>query len=202
MDLSLRMLQHPWFTACQTGLLPHCPCYSTMHACAKLLTRYMFWQYINSRNVNTPRVLFIWRKMLLSLQLSILSVVLVYWFHLCHTICILFLDLRSLDRQSGRLILCCSATWNYRCAVVLLIQVENLLFYFFTLYLFYFPFTNQMGAAVAQAVYCLTTGWTIGRSRFDPRQGQRIFLLALRPDRLWGPPSLLSNGYRGFFPLG
>jgi hypothetical protein len=31
---------------------------------------------------------------------------------------------------------------------------------------------------VAQAVQCLTTGWTIGRSRFDPRQGQRIFLLA------------------------
>jgi hypothetical protein len=22
---------------------------------------------------------------------------------------------------------------------------------------------------------CLTTGWTIERSRFDPRQGQRIF---------------------------
>jgi hypothetical protein len=33
----------------------------------------------------------------------------------------------------------------------------------------------MLGAAVAQAVKCLTTGWTIGWSRFDPLQGQRIF---------------------------
>jgi hypothetical protein len=31
---------------------------------------------------------------------------------------------------------------------------------------------------VAQAVQCLTTGWTTGRLGFDPRQGQRIFPLA------------------------
>jgi hypothetical protein len=33
-------------------------------------------------------------------------------------------------------------------------------------------------AGVAQSVWCLTTGWTTGRSGFDPRQGQRIFPLS------------------------
>jgi hypothetical protein len=41
--------------------------------------------------------------------------------------------------------------------------------------------------------------WTTGRSRFDPRQGQRIFPLASL-SRLWGPPNLLYNGCRGSFP--
>jgi hypothetical protein len=38
--------------------------------------------------------------------------------------------------------------------------------------------THIRGAGVAQAVQCLlNTGWTTGRSGFDPRQGQRIFPL-------------------------
>jgi hypothetical protein len=32
--------------------------------------------------------------------------------------------------------------------------------------------------------------------------GSRIFSSPIRPDRLWGPPNLLFNGYRGLFPRG
>jgi hypothetical protein len=35
---------------------------------------------------------------------------------------------------------------------------------------------------------------------FDSRRGLRIFSSSPRPERRWGPPSLLSNWYQGLFP--
>jgi hypothetical protein len=34
-----------------------------------------------------------------------------------------------------------------------------------------------------------------------PGRGKRFFSSPQRPDRLWGPSSLLSNGYRGLSPV-
>jgi hypothetical protein len=36
----------------------------------------------------------------------------------------------------------------------------------------------------------------------SPAEAKGFFLYPLCPDRLWGPPSLLYNGYRGSFPRG
>jgi hypothetical protein len=40
------------------------------------------------------------------------------------------------------------------------------------------------------------------KSGFNSRQRQGILSSTERPDRLWGPSSLLYNGYRGQFPRG
>jgi hypothetical protein len=44
--------------------------------------------------------------------------------------------------------------------------------------------------------------WTTGRSRFDPRQRQRIFPLTSESGLALGPTQPLSNGYRRPFPAG
>jgi hypothetical protein len=49
-------------------------------------------------------------------------------------------------------------------------------------------------------VECWDTGWMIGGS--SPGRGGEFFSSPPRPDRLWGPPSLLSNGYYGLFTEG
>jgi len=41
-------------------------------------------------------------------------------------------------------------------------------------------------------------GWMIGGS--SPGKGWEFFSSPPRPDRLWDPLSLLSNGYQGLFP--
>ena len=53
-----------------------------------------------------------------------------------------------------------------------------------------------MMGRVAQSVQRLATGWTV--REYNPG-GDEIFLTC--PDRPWGPPSLLYNGYQ-VFPWG
>ena len=48
-------------------------------------------------------------------------------------------------------------------------------------------------AGIAQSVQRLVTGWTVRGS--NPVGGE---IFRTRPDRPWGPPSLLYNGYRVF----
>jgi hypothetical protein len=60
--------------------------------------------------------------------------------------------------------------------------------------------TFSHGAAVAQAAQCLTTGWTIGVR--SPTGVEDFSSSSCVQNRIWGPPSLLSNGYRGSFPRG
>jgi hypothetical protein len=44
------------------------------------------------------------------------------------------------------------------------------------------------------------TGWMIGSS--SPDREWEFFSTPPRTDRLWSPPSLLSDGYQGLFPWG
>jgi hypothetical protein len=66
----------------------------------------------------------------------------------------------------------------------------------FYLFVFLFPFFTP--------VLSIVTGYGLDDRGVGVRfpVGSRIFSSQRRPNRLWSPPSLLSNGYRGFFPGG
>jgi hypothetical protein len=51
----------------------------------------------------------------------------------------------------------------------------------------------EVGFGIAQSIYRLATGWTARGS--NPGRGE---IFRTRPDRSWGPSSLLYNGYRVF----
>jgi hypothetical protein len=54
------------------------------------------------------------------------------------------------------------------------------------------------------SVVSIMTGYGLGDGGVGVQilVGSRIFSPPRYPDRLWGPPSLLSNGYQGLLPRG
>jgi hypothetical protein len=51
-------------------------------------------------------------------------------------------------------------------------------------------------------VSCIVSDYGLDDRGSISGRGKRFFLYPLYPGHLWGPPSLLWNGYRGFFPGG
>jgi hypothetical protein len=66
-------------------------------------------------------------------------------------------------------------------------------------------FKNQRGTTIRRSrgsSVSIVTDYGLDDRGSIPDRGRGFLFQSLRPDRLWGPPSLLSNGYRGPFPRG
>jgi hypothetical protein len=60
----------------------------------------------------------------------------------------------------------------------------------------------EYGAGIAQWYSAGVRGWMMGGGGSSPGRGWEFFSSPSRPDRLWGPPNLVSDGTRGSFPVG
>jgi hypothetical protein len=65
------------------------------------------------------------------------------------------------------------------------------------------PAVQPVAIATERFAVGMTTGYGHDRGfGVRVRVGSTIFSFPSRPDRLWGPPTLISNGYRGLFARG
>jgi hypothetical protein len=105
----------------------------------------------------------------------------------CHRLALrgLLLQTRSLNATSLRTFCRANATLDFVSGLVTSLVPKNLC---------------TVSVKVRSRDSSVVWRWVIGGS--SPGRGWEFFFSSLRPDRLWSPPSLVSNGYQGLFPLG